>query len=151
LDIESEREALHQQHYQAIRAHIQRLENTRVIHPHRVDKLSQLYLVLENYKADDEKRFRRNLRVSASTFDSLVKKIEDHWVFLSEGSARQMPVDQQLAIALFRFGHFGNSASVESVAQWAGVSAGMVVNATRRVMVAFLDLTTTSFGGPTLE
>jgi hypothetical protein len=86
LDLESEREALHQQHYQAIRAHIQRLENTRVVHPHRVDKLSQLYLVLENYKADDEKRFRRNLRVSASTFDSLVKKIEDHWVFLSEGS-----------------------------------------------------------------
>jgi hypothetical protein len=48
-------------------------------------------------------------------------------------------VDQQLAIALFRFGHFGNSASVESVAQWAGVSAGMVVNTTRRVMVAFLN------------
>jgi hypothetical protein len=73
------------------------------------------------------------------TFDSLVEKIRDHYIFLSEGSASQMPVDQQLAIALFRFGHFGNSASVESVAQWAGVSAGMVVNATRRVMVAFLD------------
>jgi hypothetical protein len=51
-----------------------------------------------------------------------------------------MPVDQQLAIALFRFGHFGNSTSVESVAQWAGVSAGMVVNATCHVIVAFLDL-----------
>ncbi|GAW01816.1 DDE family endonuclease [Lentinula edodes] len=41
---------------------------------------------------------------------------------------------------MFRFGHFGNEASVESIAQWAGMSAGTVVNATRRVMVAFLAL-----------
>jgi hypothetical protein len=139
LDSDSERDILYQTRYGAIRDHIQRLENTRVVNPNKVHKLSQLYLVLDSYKADDEKHFRRNLRVSPSTFDSLVEKISDHWVFLSEGSASQLPVDQQLAIALFRFGHFGNSASVESVAQWAGVSTGMVVNATRRVMVAFLN------------
>ncbi|PPQ83037.1 hypothetical protein CVT25_005279 [Psilocybe cyanescens] len=51
-----------------------------------------------------------------------------------------MPVEEQLAIALYRFGHFGNSASVESVAQWAGCSAGTVVNSTRRVMQAFLSM-----------
>ena len=46
----------------------------------------------------------------------------------------------QLAIALYRFGHDGNAASVEAIAQWAGVSAGMVVKATRRVIIAVLSL-----------
>ena len=41
---------------------------------------------------------------------------------------------------LFRFGHHGNAASVEAIAQWAGTSAGMVVNATRRTITAFLTL-----------
>lgn len=68
----------------------------------------------------------------------LLAKIEGLPVFMSRGQNEQLPVEQQLAIALFRFGHFGNSASVESVAQWAGVSAGMVVNATRQVIQAFL-------------
>ncbi|GJJ10896.1 hypothetical protein Clacol_005124 [Clathrus columnatus] len=49
----------------------------------------------------------------------------------------QLPL--QLAIALFWFGHFGNAASVDAVAQWAGVSPGCVVAATRHVMVAFLQ------------
>ncbi len=66
--------------------------------------------------------------------------IENHFVFISEGSASQLPIVHQLAIALFHFGHFRNAASVESIGQWAGVSAGMVVNATWRVMIAFLSL-----------
>ncbi|PBK91240.1 hypothetical protein ARMGADRAFT_1046786 [Armillaria gallica] len=36
-----------------------------------------------------------------------------------------MPVGHQLVIALFQFGPYGNAASVESIVQWAGVSAGM--------------------------
>ncbi|KAJ4476005.1 hypothetical protein C8J55DRAFT_536766 [Lentinula edodes] len=89
---------------------------------------------------DDPKRFQRNIRVSPSTFDELLARICDHPVFISQGSAHQIPIQHQLAIAMFRFGHFGNGASVESIAQWAGMSAGTVVNATRRVMVAFLAL-----------
>ncbi|KAF9064473.1 hypothetical protein BDP27DRAFT_1152864, partial [Rhodocollybia butyracea] len=95
---------------------------------------------LELYKNDDPKRFRRNLRVSPSTFDQLLTRILSHPVFISQGSAQQISTDRQLAITLFRLGHFGHSASVESIAQWAGTSAGTVVNATRRVMVAFLSL-----------
>ena len=49
---------------------------------------------------------------------------------MSDGPQDQMPLDEQLAITLFRFGHHGNAASVEAIAQWAGTSAGMVVNAT---------------------
>ncbi|KAH9907672.1 uncharacterized protein B0H18DRAFT_824962, partial [Fomitopsis serialis] len=92
------------------------------------------------FKADDPKRFRLNLRVEPETFDALLERLQDHSVFVSDGPRDQLSVDKQLAIALYRFGHFGNAASVEGVAQWAGVSAGMVVNATRRVMVASLAL-----------
>ena len=66
--------------------------------------------------------------------------IETHPVFLNDANVSQGPVNKQLAIAMFRFGHNGNAASVEAVAQWAGVSAGTVVNCTRRVMIAFLAL-----------
>jgi hypothetical protein len=49
-----------------------------------------------------------------------------------------MPVEDQLAIALYRFGHNGNAASLQSVANWAGVGKGTVTLCTRRVMVAVL-------------
>ncbi|KAJ7861494.1 hypothetical protein B0H13DRAFT_1900467 [Mycena leptocephala] len=74
LDLDTERETLYKIRYEAIRRHIERLENTRVVNPNTVHKLSQLYLVLEDYKTDDAKRFRRNLRVMPETFDSLVEK-----------------------------------------------------------------------------
>ncbi|KIN97873.1 hypothetical protein M404DRAFT_159296, partial [Pisolithus tinctorius Marx 270] len=51
----------------------------------------------------------------------------------------QLPVAIQLATFLFHVGHYGNAASPEDVAQWAGVSVGSVINFTNRVMVAILD------------
>jgi hypothetical protein len=78
--------------------------------------------------------------VSASTFDSLLEMIETDPVFSNASNVSQTPIIKQMAIAMFRFGHNGNAASVEAVAQWAGVSAGTIVNCTRRVMIAFLAL-----------
>jgi len=124
----------------ALQDWINYLSNTRVLFPNCVHKLSQLYLVLVLYKEDDHKRFRQNLRVNPETFDALIKRIEGDPIFVSDGPQDQMPLDEQLAITLFRFGHHGNAASVEAIAQWAGTSAGMVVNATRRVITAFLTL-----------
>jgi hypothetical protein len=66
--------------------------------------------------------------------------IETDPIFVNNSNMSQGPVSKQLAVALFRFGHYGNAASVEAVAQWAGVCAGTVVNWTRRVMLAFLAL-----------
>lgn len=63
-------------------------------------------------------------------FDELITRIEDNPIFMNDGPQNQMPLDNQLAIALFCFRHHGNAASVEFIAQWAGTSAGMVVNAT---------------------
>lgn len=88
------------------------------------------------YKEDDPTCFRHNLHASPETFDVLLAKIEGHPIFQNASPNEQLAVDRQLAIALFWFGHFGNGASVESVAQWAGCSAGMVVNATRRIIEA---------------
>ena len=113
---------------------------TRVLNPHLVAKYSQLDLVLIDFKFHDPKHFRRNLRVSPSTFDSLLEMIDTHPIFANNSNVSQRPVIEQLAVAMYRFGHNGNAASVEAVAQWAGVSAGSVVNYTRRVMIAYLAL-----------
>jgi hypothetical protein len=99
--LDEEPEMRYNTQYQAIRDHIQLLERTRVINPNKVHKLSQLYLVLESYKTDDSKWFHRNLRVMPSTFDALLTRIDSHYIFLNEGSGHQLPVEQQLAIALF--------------------------------------------------
>ena len=50
-----------------------------------------------------------------------------------------MPVDIQLAITLYRFGHYGNAAGTNEVGLWAGVGYGIVCNATACVMVAICD------------
>ncbi|KAJ3804594.1 hypothetical protein F5876DRAFT_70498 [Lentinula aff. lateritia] len=109
--------------YRASRTWIAEILGTRVLFPNHVHKLSQLFLVLELYKKDDPKHFWHNIQVSPSTFDELLAQICDHPVFMSQGSAHQIPIQHQLAIAMFRFGHFGNGALVESIAQWAGMSA----------------------------
>ena len=119
---------------------LQIITETHILNPHLVDKCSQLDLVLIDFKFHDPKCFWHNLQVSASTFDSLLEMIETHPVFFNDACTSQSPVNIQLAVAMFRFGHNGNEASVEAVAQWAGVSAGTVVNCTHRVMIAFLVL-----------
>ena len=47
-----------------------------------------------------------------------------------------MPVAEQLAIALFRFGHYGNAVNVIKTALWAGVGYGTVHLVTNRVIKA---------------
>ncbi|KAF9502719.1 hypothetical protein BS47DRAFT_1370068, partial [Hydnum rufescens UP504] len=66
----------------------------------------------------------------AATFDALLMMIQDDLVFHSNSNKPQLPVPYQLAIFLFRISHNGNASSVESIAQWAGHSAGAVVSCT---------------------
>ncbi|KAJ7131796.1 hypothetical protein C8R43DRAFT_895549 [Mycena crocata] len=82
--------------------------------------------------------FRQELRVSPFTFDKLVKNIAGDPVFANDSFNGQMPVEQQLAIALYRFGHSGNAAGLQKVANWAGVGKGTITVVTRRVMTAVL-------------
>ena len=119
---------------------LQVIVETRILNPHQVAKCSQLQLVLHDFKQDDPKRFCNNPHVSPSTFDSLLDMIQGDSVFFNKSHHSQIQVSAQLAITLFRLGHDGNAASVESVAQWAGVSAGTIVNCTWRIMIVFLGL-----------
>jgi len=84
--------------------------------------------------------FIAHLRVEPSTFSHLVSRLDSTAadVFNPPSGRPQLSVRVQLAIALFRFGHYGNAASVLLVAQRFGVSPGTVINATRRVMSAIL-------------
>ncbi|KJA17757.1 hypothetical protein HYPSUDRAFT_146140 [Hypholoma sublateritium FD-334 SS-4] len=99
---------------------------------------SYLHHVLMCLKTERADHFRANLRVSPVTFDALASAIETDPVFSNNSQNPQMPVEEQLAITLYRFGHDGNAASLQSVANWAGVGKGTVSVVTRRVMTAIL-------------
>src|SRR5258708_4952096 len=116
------------------------LLSIHVLFPHEVSKCSQLGLVLTCYKEDDAPCFHQNLCFSPHTFDVLVSLIQDSLRFQNDSQNEQMLVPSQLAIALFHFSHFGSAASVDAIAQWAGCSAGAVINSTCRVIKAFLLL-----------
>ena len=49
-----------------------------------------------------------------------------------------MPIEEQVAITLYRFGHDSNSSGLQAVANWAGVGKDTVSLVTRRVMTAIL-------------
>ncbi|KAJ7099756.1 hypothetical protein C8R44DRAFT_552807, partial [Mycena epipterygia] len=82
--------------------------------------------------------FCQELRISPFTFDQLVDKLSGDPIFANNSNSGQMPVEDQLAIALFRFGHSGNAAGLQKVANWAGVGKGTITLVTRRVMTAIL-------------
>lgn len=94
--------------------------------------------VLNVLKTERPDHFRQELRVSPYTFDCLVSAIINDPIFSNRSSNEQMPVEDQVAITLYRFGHFGNAAGLDKVAKWSGYSKGTVGLATRRVMTAIL-------------
>ena len=95
--------------------------------------------VLTTLKTSRPDHFRSELRVSPLTFDRLVEAIAADPVFESRSAlSHQAPVHEQLAVALYRFGHNGNAASLQSVANWAGIGKGTVELYTHRVMTALL-------------
>lgn len=99
---------------------------------------SQLRHVVDVLKVQRPDRFRECLRVSPFTFDKICEKICLDPVFSNQSQNDQIPVQDQLAVALFRFGHDGNGASMQVVADWAGLGKGTVHLVTRRVMTAIL-------------
>lgn len=65
-----------------------------------------------------------------------MEAIKDDEIFHNNSNNAQIPVEQQLAIALYRFGHYGNAASTMKVALWAGVGFGTVPLVTKCVLKA---------------
>ncbi|KAF8815096.1 hypothetical protein BYT27DRAFT_7227342 [Phlegmacium glaucopus] len=82
-----------------------------------------MHHVLFTLKLARPDQFREELRVTPLTFDVLATKLQDDIVFGNNSSCPQMPVEEQLAITLFRFGHDGNAASLQGVANWVVMTA----------------------------
>ena len=85
-------------------------------------------------------RFRHMLHVSPYVFQVIVELIKEHSIFHNSSNNPQAPVEQQLAVTLFRMGRFGNAASLEDIAQEAGCSEGTVELYTNRCFEAILSL-----------
>jgi DDE superfamily endonuclease len=103
----------------------------------KIDKSEDhLQLLLTNWKVNWPEIFRSYLRITPQGFDDLVATLQDDPIFHNNSNNQQTPVDQQVAIALYRFGHYGNAASQMKVALWAGVGYGTVSLFTSRVMAA---------------
>jgi hypothetical protein len=132
--------AMYANRYEVPRTHIPRPPST-------------LRFVLEVWKTERPDFFRRELRVTPTTFDSMVERLQDDPVFTNKSENMQMPVKHQLAITLYRFGHDGNAASLDSVATWSGYGKGTIPLVTRRVMTAILrrDFIDESISFPTDE
>ena len=75
----------------------------------------QLYLVLHEWKYSEPAIFCAYLWVTPGCFDKLVEALRHHPVFQNRSSNMQMPIEEQLAIALYCFGHYGNAASTIKV------------------------------------
>ncbi|KDQ48956.1 hypothetical protein JAAARDRAFT_128009 [Jaapia argillacea MUCL 33604] len=95
--------------------------------------------VLTSQKLQRPDQFREALRVTPATFDEMVKELTIDPVFSNNSQNAQLPVETQLAITLYRFGHNGNGASLQQIANWAGVGKGTIDLVTQRVMKAVLS------------
>ncbi|KAF7304051.1 DDE Tnp4 domain-containing protein [Mycena indigotica] len=99
---------------------------------------SRLKTCLKSWKHNDKLAFRGELRIWPTTFDKLLRKIEGHSVFTNNSNNGQTPVEIQLAVALYQFGHNGNGVSLQAVSWWSGLGKGTVPRCTRRVITAIL-------------
>jgi hypothetical protein len=99
---------------------------------------AQLPHVLTVLKTERPDHFRDILRVDPETFDKILAQIKDDPVFFNNSNNAQQPVEEQLAITLYRFGHSGNAAGQSPIARWAGGGHGTISLITKRIMTAVL-------------
>jgi len=85
-----------------------------------------------------EQRFRTYFRVSRSTFSKLPDVLWAHArpILRRRRGGALLALDLQLAITLYRLGHYGDACSVDAVADLFGISVGAVMKSTRRVAKA---------------
>ena len=88
--------------------------------PHRIHWLL--------FELDDD-RFKQELRMSRDSFEQLAEMLKSDAVFQTPPRRmQQAPVRHQLAVALTRFGHFGNAASVGKTARTFSISVAFPLN-----------------------
>ena len=139
-DSTMERDRRYSRFVNAIGALRDEVERARVLVKLAVPMMRAFQLYLLDHFVDHRPHlFLGRLRVWPEIFDRILDQISCHPIFHNNSENRQVPVAIQLAVFLFRAGHYGNAASLEDVAQWAGFSVELVVNFSNRVMVAILD------------
>ncbi len=84
----------------------------------------------------NENRFRNELRTTRVGFNLILQIIEDDAIFQTKSNSKQLELYLQLHITLYRLGTFGNGASVIKVAAHFGVSEGVILKSTKRVIQA---------------
>ncbi len=102
-----------------------------------VPKSGTLHLAWEHANSpNDHHHFVQMLRITPESFHFILQLIENHPVFQTWSNRPQTLVQTQLAVTLYRMGHFGNGASVPDIAWTAGISEGSVEDFTNRCHVA---------------
>ena len=94
--------------------------------------------ILMTLKSAHPDKFHEELQVTPLTFNAIVAVISQDPIFQNNSNNTQTPVEEQLAITLYWFGHDGNAASLQSIANWAGSGKGTVLLVTQWVMAAIL-------------
>ena len=73
-----------------------------------------MQILLNDYKFNQPEIYQSYLQIIASCFDDLVTIIHDDEIFFNSSNNDQMPVEEQVAISLHRFRHYGNAASIKT-------------------------------------
>ncbi|KAJ6495011.1 hypothetical protein DFH09DRAFT_1103874 [Mycena vulgaris] len=118
------------------------IEQTCYLHErHHIPKAGNLHLAWE-FAQDPElyPEFKKMLRISPLVFSVILELIKDNPVFPNNSNAPQTPIDIQLAVALYRPGRYGNSASLDDVARVARIGVGTVELFTDRCFTAIDSL-----------
>ena len=118
------------------------IRDTRYLNPRlrvpRIGDLASVWKYAENPAF--RTHFKLMLRVSPLIFDIILNLVKDHPVFHSNSNIPQTDVRFQLAITLYRLGHYGNAASVGDIARNFGYSEGAVELFTHRCFQAIESL-----------
>jgi hypothetical protein len=108
---------------------------------HTVPKIGNFHIAWEYAQNPlNHHRFINMLRVTPLVFQTILTLIEEHPVFMNNSNNPQTPVEQQLAVTLYRMGRYGNGASLEDIARTAGCSEGSVEIYTTRCFTAIESL-----------
>jgi len=71
-------------------------------------------------------------------YDALLSAIRYDPVFSNSSNNEQIDPGEQLAVTLYRMGHFGNAISMGDVSLWAGMGYGTMDWCTWHIFIALL-------------
>ncbi|CAO3565321.1 unnamed protein product [Mortierella alpina] len=97
--------------------------------------------IYNDIRKADEKEYVDFVRMSKTAFNNLVTSVlPQHPVFKNQSNNGQESIEKQLAITLWRMGHFGKDAGVAEASKIFGLSEGTIVKCTQRCLEAFKDI-----------